>query len=694
MRTFRWRSVINTTTALALATGTALVGFQAHTTPASAEGQTSTPIKHVVVIFDENISFDHYFGTYPNAANKPGEELQGGGAAGQFTADPNTPQDVKTLTGDHLDGDKNPNAVKPFRLTPEQAVTCDQNHNYGAEQQAYNGGTMDKFVESVSKDKCASAGSQMYEANGETMGYYDGNTVTALWNYAQNYAMSDNSFSSNFGPSTPGALNLISGNTHGATSHDPKTGDKTATPDPYAIQSPDKDGVGTVINDPDPLYDDCSNKSGSASNNLASLSGRNVGDMLNEKDQTWGWFQGGFRPSTPASSGTNAKCETKHANVAGQESVDYSPHHNPFAYYKSTANEHHTAPANVDEIGHNGQANHNYDLDDFDSVVNSDNMPAVSFLKAGEYQDGHAAYSDPVDEQHFLTHRINQIQASKNWKDTAVVVAYDDSDGWYDHVAAQITNASNDTSPKGDQSICTDAAARGVAISGGYQDRCGPGTRQPLLVISPYAKTNYVDHTQTDQASVLRFIEDNWGLGRVGDHSFDEKAGSLNSMFDFARSAMAPALKLNESNGTVVSKGDSPSESPTPSNTATPSAEPSDSTGASTGAAPSAGSQPSDSSSAPASSGAAPGVVPDDRNPGAGTSQGTGGDNASTSNAAPGDESSSSSSSDQAGGQGASDGLASTGAKIGLPIAIGLILLMIGLGLYFASRRSRQQEDH
>lgn len=658
MRTRSLRSALGLSAALTLAAGTSIAGL----TPASADDQTATPIQHVVVIFDENISFDHYFGTYPNAANTPDEQLQGGGAAGQFTAAKDTPTDVKTLSQDHLDGEQNPNSVKPFRFTPEQAVTCDQNHNYGAEQQAYNGGAMDQFVQSVSKDKCASAGSSMYEANGETMGYYDGNTVTALWNYAQNYAMSDNSYSANFGPSTPGALNLISGNTHGVTSHDPKTGDKTATPDPYAIQSPDENGVGTVINDPDPLYDDCSNNSGKASNNLASLSGRNVGDMLNGAGQSWGWFQGGFRPTTEASGDTAAQCQAKHANVAGQESIDYSPHHNPFAYYKSTANEHHTAPANDAEIGHNGQANHNYDLTDFDKVVNSDNMPAVSFLKAGEYQDGHASYSDPVDEQHFLTHQINQIQQSKNWKNTAVVVAYDDSDGWYDHVAAQITNASNDTSPKGDQAICTDAAEKGVDISGGYKDRCGPGTRQPLLVISPYSKTNYVDHTQTDQTSVLRFIEDNWGLGRVGDHSLDEKANPLASMFDFQRAPNTTPLALDESNGTVVSKDPPASQSPSPSDSATPGDE--------------------------ASNGAGTGVTPDDRDSGNGT--GTG--NNPGSGEISGEDPSASASGDQAGGQQNDDGLASTGAKIGIPIGLGLILLVIGFGLFVASRRSRGQD--
>src|SRR5260370_5218894 len=166
---------------------------------------TTTPIKHVVVIFQENVSFDHYFATYPVAANNTGSEPS-------FTAAANSPS-VNGLRGPLLTN--NPNSVQPFRLTRAQAVTCEQDHNYGDEQKAYDGGMMDKFVEAVgsSSTSCDVGG----YGKGIVMSYYDGNTVTAMWNYAQNYAMSDNSFGTTFGPSTPGVLNLISGQTHGAT---------------------------------------------------------------------------------------------------------------------------------------------------------------------------------------------------------------------------------------------------------------------------------------------------------------------------------------------------------------------------------------------------------------------------------------------------------------------------------------------
>jgi phospholipase C len=483
----------------------------------SSRSRTKTPIKHVVVLFDENVSYDHYFGTYPKALNVDGT---------RFRAARKTPANDNLEHGGLLN--HNPNLYNPSRLSPSQAMTCDQNHNYGPEQQAEDDGKMDKFVEKVSVDSCTGP---LFGEPGLTMDYYDGNTVTALWNYAQHYAMSDRFFGTTFGPSTPGALNLISGQTHGFTEVDPTTGAQVPTPGTYALASPDSKGVGTIINDPDPSFDDCSDKDHTSANTLAAAkpSSKNIGDLLNAKGVTWGWFQGGFKPTTPyAGSGTYAKCDSSHSNQAGASVVDYSPHHNPFAYYASTSNPHHLAPTSVAKIGHSDQANHQYDLSDFAQALKADNLPAVSFLKASEFQDGHAAYSDPVDEQNFLVKQINAIQGSKFWKDTAIFIAYDDSDGWYDHVDGRTVNGSDDA--KNDTAECATSVAK---AAGGYQDRCGYGPRLPLLAISPYSKVNYVDHHVTEQASILKFVEDNWDTGRIGDSSFDARAGSLASMFDF-----------------------------------------------------------------------------------------------------------------------------------------------------------------
>ncbi|MFJ4205463.1 phospholipase C [Streptomyces sviceus] len=528
--------------------------------PATAAGahhghpalRTATPIKHMVVIYDENISFDHYFATYPKAANTDGT---------RFTAARHTPKADNLLNAGLLK--KNPNLYAPKRLAGSQAMTCDQNHSYGPEQYAADGGRADKYVENTEVNKCTG----LFGEPGLVMDYYDGNTVTALWNYAQHYALNDRFFSSVYGPSTPGALNLVSGQTHGVVSVDPATGTEnpkqTKTPDPYAVVSPDAKGVGTVVNDPDPAYDDCADKDHTSTSALAAMQGRNIGDLLNARSVSWGWFQGGFRPSTAwdGKRSDYARCDTTHTNVGGAAVIDYSPHHNPFAYYKSTANPHHLAPRSVAEIGHNGRANHNYDLSDFDAALKAGNLPAVSFLKAGEYQDGHAGYSDPIDEQHFLVKEINALQRSPQWKSTAVVIAYDDSDGWYDHVTSKVLNGSKDTTVGSNgKALDSPACQSGPAAAGGYADRCGPGTRQPLLVVSPYSKVDTIDHTATEQTSITKFIENNWRSGRIGDASFDQRAGGLTGMFDF-RHPNDKQILLN-ADGSVKSVRKIPHRSP------------------------------------------------------------------------------------------------------------------------------------
>ena len=173
-------------------------------------------------------------------------------------------------------------------------------------------------------------------------------------------------------------------------------------------------------------------------------------------------------------------------------------------------------------------------------------MPAVSFLKAPAYADGHPGYSDPLDEQTFVVNTINAIMASDEWKETAIIIAYDDSDGWYDHTMDPVVNQSgvHGGSPTTTDEPCSEPRRsappsalaeppRQPGPAANIPGLCGYGQRQPLLVISPWAKENYVDHSITDQSSILRFIEDNWNLGRIGGASNDFKAGTLNNMFDF-----------------------------------------------------------------------------------------------------------------------------------------------------------------
>jgi phospholipase C len=514
------------------------------TSPASSwtfRPPTATPIKHVVVLFDENVSFDHYFGTYPFAANIDGTA---------FHAKRGTPTVNGLYTKITSNGPtgplltSNPNSFNPSRLTHSQALTCDQNHGYTAEQKAVDNGKMDLFVQNTETDTCTGQ-PILFGQPGLVMDYYDGNTVSALWNYAQNYAMSDNNWDTTFGPSTPGALNLISGQTGNAFAVDPKTGAKVN--DPGGVSPLNSAGIGTVYGDPDPAYDDCSGASHTSTSPLAVATGKNIGDLLNTRNVSWGWFQGGFKPTSTNAAGF-AVCGATHNNIGGNASADYSPHHNPFEYYKSTANPKHLPPSSEAAIGHTDQANHQYDLSDFYTTLKAGNMPSVSFLKAAEYQDAHPGYSDPLDEQTFLVNTINQIEKSKFGSSTAIVITYDDSDGWYDHQPPVIVNGSNTSL---DAAICTSKPMR----LDSNPVRCGYSQRLPMLVISPWTRANHVSNKLTDTSSVINFIENNWlGGKRVGGGSFDAIAGSLtgrNGLLNFFAPHFRPVI-LNPTTGAVV----------------------------------------------------------------------------------------------------------------------------------------------
>jgi phospholipase C len=568
--------------------------------------QTATPIKHLVVIFQENVSFDHYFGTYPKAQNLTGET--------PFVAKKNTPKvnnlvnplDVNNnfapLAGVDLinnNPNNNPaapvfpnntrsngasptNVLNPLRLSPAQALTSDQGHNESPEESAYNNGHMDGFPAFVgtSGPPPAGIGARL------VMGYFDGNTTTAIWNYAQHFALNDNNYTTQFGPSTPGAINLISGQTNGF--------DKSINifkADGVTLAHSTHEAFGdaahlasnlTEIGDGDPFGDVCSNPT----LDQVTMHGKNVGDLLNAKGITWGSFMGGFDLSVVNANGTTGCARETDPSAPGTPaftSVDYIPHHAWFQYYTSTSNPKHLRPNSVKAIGHSlipgtntpEPANHNYDIHDFFDALKAHNLPAVSFLKAPAFEDGHAGYSDPLDEQHFLVNVINTLQKSPEWSETAVVLVYDDSDGWYDHQMPPIVNPSFsgqvdkvntvdtlnapgvcNTSNGFQQGRTTPATPLNGAFGQPVQGRCGYGTRMPLLLVSPFAKRNHVDHTLTDQTSVLRFIEDNWLHGEriQPGGSFDTIAGTIDHMFDFddRREDNPRKLILDETTGTVV----------------------------------------------------------------------------------------------------------------------------------------------
>jgi phospholipase C len=509
---------------------------------------TSTPIKHLVVIFQENRSFDHYFGTYPNAQNPEGEPL--------FEPAKNTQRDINNLLSNETLLTNNPNlnplngtgASNPFRLDRTQANTADQSHADTNEQKAYDAGKNDLFP--LDTGSGTSGGAGAFGTKGQVMGYFDGNTVTAFWNYAQNFAMSDNSWGDQYGPSTPGAINMFAGQTNGFAQ-------VVGTGSSNLLAN--SDSSFTLVGDIDPSGDTCSSTSATGHS-----SAKNIGDLLNAASIPWGSFVGGFNLQTINNNGSTGCARSSVGQAVGTEG-DYVPHHIWFQYFTSTANLTHARPTSTKAIGYTtvpgtktvDPANHAYDLDDFTTAVGAGNYPAVSLIKMQSFQDAHPGNSDPLDEQTGIVNLINFLMQQPDWDSTAVVIAYDDSDGWYDHAFAATQHGSfstvdalNGTGNCGTAGVTPEPKGiSGQLVAG----RCGPGTRQPFLVISPYAKKNYVSHVLITQASIPQFIEDNWlSSERLGAGSFDATTGSISDMFDFTQKKSV-TLFLDPTTGVVDS---------------------------------------------------------------------------------------------------------------------------------------------
>ena len=422
-------------------------------------------------------------------------------------------------------------ASNPFRLDRSQAVTTDQDHDYTAEQQAFDSGLMDLFPTFTGGN------------SNEEMGYFDGNTTTALWNYAQSFAMSDNSFGTTFGPSTPGLLNLVSGQTNGVTSTLNGTGDEV---------NGGSDGSLTMIGDADPIGDVCSN----ATRDQGQMGGTNIGNLLSAAGVTWGGFMGGFNLSIVNPNNTTG-CQRSSTGLAGT-TADYIPHHSLFGYYASTANPQHTRPASIAEIGNNGPANHQYDIDDFFDAIETWQFPRGQFLEGRRLiRTAMPGIRTQSMNSTSWSRSSTSCKPRKIGTAPAVIIMYDDSDGWYDHQMGPIFNTSTGPADAltGPQACGTAATSLpGINSTNTHAlGRCGYGPRLPLLLISPWSKENFVDHTVTDQTSIIHFIEDNWlGGQRIGQGSFDGIASSIAQMFDFTQKRGNSRLVLDPNTGEPI----------------------------------------------------------------------------------------------------------------------------------------------
>ena len=169
---------------------------------------------------------------------------------------------------------------------------------------------------------------------------------------------------------------------------------------------------------------------------------------------------------------------------------DYIPHHEPFQYYTSTQNLHHVLPKDPALIGTSSDgANHQYDLSAFWTALGEDRLPAVTYLKAAAYQDAHPGYSDPIDEQNFIVGVVNAVHeqpaSGKTRRSSSPTTI---------PTAGTITCSGRSSISRQCRTMLWPAAPNCGSATTTTQGRCGYGPRLPLIVISPYAKQNYVDH--------------------------------------------------------------------------------------------------------------------------------------------------------------------------------------------------------
>jgi phospholipase C len=414
-----------------------------------AEGSRNR-INHVIVVYQENWSFDSLYGDFPgvNGLDNAGQVVQ---------LDPNgVPYTTLPQTDPHLLNVSLP--VAPFDLSkyiPPDQNSRDLVHRFYQEQIQIDGGKMDKFVE-------------VSDAKGLALSYFDATNMPE-GKLAQQYTIADNFFHAAFGGSflnhfwlvcacSPVFPNAPTGMVAQLDASGNLVKDGAVTPDGYAVNT------SFTVNAPHPAGIP-------AANLVPEQTMPNIGDRLSNAGVSWAWYSGGWNDA-----------------LAGHPDPLFQFHHQPFAYFANYAD------------GTAAKAQHLKDETDFFSSLSNDSLPAVSFVKPLGPDNEHPGYTNLVRGQQHVADIVAAVQKSKYWQDTAIIVTYDENGGRWDHVAPPVV------------------------------DRWGPGTRVPAIIISPFAKKGFVDHTQYDTTSILRFIEKRWHLQALGTR--DLHASDLSNAFD------------------------------------------------------------------------------------------------------------------------------------------------------------------
>ena len=401
------------------------------------------PINHIIVIYQENHTFDNLYGKFTGANNLDQADarvpqVDKSGVIYQTLPQPLDTSIKRPPDDDPRFPDNLPNAPFPInQYVPEDQVSPSPVHRFYQHQLQMDGGRMDRYV-------------AWTNAGGLPMGYYDTEQLP-LYPYAREYTLADNFFTAAFGgsmlnhfwlicactPVWPGApVDMVAQpdfDAAGTLSGLPKDGD--VTPDGY------------VVNDVEPFYQPHKADVG-AEDRMPAQTLPTVGERLSDAGVSWAWYAEGWNDA-----------------LAGRPNPTLVFHHQPFVYFQEYAE------------GTPERSTHLKDEQDFLTSLNNGTLPTVSFIKPDNRHDEHPGDAQVLASEQYVADLIEQVKNSPNWGDTAIIVTYDDFGGWYDHVAPPVG------------------------------DRWGPGGRVPMLIISSYARKGYVDHTLYDTTSILKFIE-------------------------------------------------------------------------------------------------------------------------------------------------------------------------------------------
>jgi acid phosphatase len=453
-------------------------------------------IEHIVVIYGENRSFDNLYGTFPGASGiaqaRPTSTVQ---LDLDATPLPSLPPVWNDANGgeDPAFGHSLPNG--PFAIDgppaglPLSVPTRDLVHRYYQDIEQIDGGRNDRFV-------------AFSDAGALTMGHYDGSKL-ALWSLAREFTLADHFFMGAFGgsymnhiwfacacvgsfPDAPESLKsrlgpdgklLRRADSPDSVLRGPVRWERDGalTPDGFAVNtiqsSFQPSGIAPAPGG-DPRFAD------PARHPLPPIDAPTIGDRLSDKGVRWVWYSGAWDQALADSALPGGSSRgVIYANRP--HSVDFQPHHQPYNYFGRYA------------PGTNVRAEHLQDGARLYEDIDHDRLPQVVFYKPTGDLNEHSGYTDVASGDAHIADLVDRIRHSPSWASTLIIVTYDENGGYWDH----------EPPPSGP----------------GWSDRWGPGTRIPAILISPFVRRGYVDHTVYDTGSIHRLLTRRFHLQPLAD---------------------------------------------------------------------------------------------------------------------------------------------------------------------------------